>query len=29
MADVNGDGKVDFVATRGHGAGITWYEAPG
>jgi hypothetical protein len=29
MADVNGDGKVDFVASRGHGAGITWYEAPG
>jgi hypothetical protein len=28
MADLNGDGKVDFVASRGHGAGVTWYEAP-
>jgi hypothetical protein len=27
-ADVNGDGKVDFVATRGHGRGVVWFEAP-
>jgi hypothetical protein len=26
--DMNGDGKPDFVASRGHGAGIVWYEAP-
>jgi hypothetical protein len=29
MADVNGDGKTDFVASRGHGQGIVWFEAPG
>jgi len=28
IADLNGDGKADFVASRGHGAGITWYQAP-
>jgi hypothetical protein len=28
MADVNGDGKTDFVATRGHGKGVVWFEAP-
>jgi hypothetical protein len=28
IADLNGDGKPDFVASRGHGSGITWYEAP-
>lgn len=28
MGDLNGDGKVDFAASRGHGVGITWYEAP-
>lgn len=28
MADVNGDGKMDFIATRGHGVGIVWFEAP-
>lgn len=28
MADVNGDGKTDFVASRGHGRGLVWYEAP-
>lgn len=28
MADVNGDGKTDFIATRGHGFGALWYEAP-
>ncbi len=27
-ADVNGDGKVDFVASRGHGRGVIWFEAP-
>ena len=27
-ADVNGDGKVDFIATRGHGNGVLWFEAP-
>ncbi len=28
-ADVNGDGKVDFIASRGHGEGVLWFEAPG
>lgn len=28
MADLNGDRKTDFFATRGHGRGIVWYEAP-
>jgi hypothetical protein len=28
IADVNGDGKPDFVASRGHGQGIVWFEAP-
>ncbi|MCU0226592.1 MAG: VCBS repeat-containing protein [Bryobacterales bacterium] len=27
-ADVNGDGKLDFLATRGHGQGVLWFEAP-
>jgi hypothetical protein len=27
-ADVNGDGKVDLVATRGHDRGVVWFEAP-
>lgn len=27
-ADVNGDGKVDWVATRGHGVGVIWFENP-
>ncbi|MCS1412202.1 MAG: hypothetical protein M2R45_05406 [Verrucomicrobia subdivision 3 bacterium] len=26
--DVNGDGKTDFIASRGHGKGILWFEAP-
>ena len=26
--DVNGDGEIDVVATRGHGVGIFWFEAP-
>lgn len=28
MADVNRDGKMDFIATRGHGKGVLWFEAP-
>ena len=28
-ADVNGDGKTDFIASRGHGVGVIWFEAPG
>ena len=27
-ADVNGDGKTDWVATRGHGKGVIWFENP-
>jgi len=27
--DVNKDGKNDFFATRGHGFGVVWFEAPG
>jgi len=27
-ADVNGDGKVDFIVSRGHGRGIVWFESP-
>lgn len=27
-ADVNGDGKTDFIASRGHGKGVVWFEAP-
>lgn len=26
--DVNGDGQVDLLASRGHGQGIIWFEAP-
>ena len=26
--DVNGDGKTDFIASRGHGEGVIWFEAP-
>ncbi|MEP2776415.1 MAG: VCBS repeat-containing protein [Luteolibacter sp.] len=26
--DVNGDGKTDYLASRGHGAGVVWFEAP-
>ncbi|MEC7567271.1 MAG: VCBS repeat-containing protein [Planctomycetota bacterium] len=28
MADVNGDGDTDFIASRGHAAGIVWYQGP-
>ncbi len=27
-ADVNGDGKKDWVASRGHGIGLIWFENP-
>lgn len=27
-ADVNGDGKTDFIATRGHSRGVIWFESP-
>ncbi len=27
-ADVNGDGRTDFVASRGHGRGVVWFEGP-
>ena len=27
-ADVNGDGKTDLVASRGHGEGLIWFENP-
>ena len=27
-ADVNGDGKVDWLASRGHGNGVLWFENP-
>lgn len=27
-ADVNGDGRVDWVASRGHGIGVLWFENP-
>ncbi len=26
--DLNGDGRTDFIASRGHGSGIIWFEAP-
>ncbi len=28
QADVNGDGRVDFIASRGHGHGVIWFEHP-
>ncbi|MBM3794243.1 MAG: VCBS repeat-containing protein, partial [Acidobacteria bacterium] len=28
IADLNGDKKTDFFASRGHGHGLVWYEAP-
>ena len=27
--DVNGDGEMDLVASRGHGVGVLWFEGPG
>lgn len=27
-SDVNGDGKTDLLASRGHGKGVLWFEAP-
>ncbi len=27
-ADVNGDNRVDWLASRGHGAGLIWFENP-
>ena len=27
-ADVNGDGVMDILATRGHGMGVLWFEGP-
>lgn len=27
-ADLNGDGVMDFFATRGHGKGVLWFEGP-
>lgn len=27
-ADVNKDGEMDFIASRGHGVGVIWFEAP-
>lgn len=26
--DINGDGKVDWLASRGHSAGVLWFENP-
>lgn len=26
--DVNGDGRTDFIASRGHGRGVIWFEHP-
>jgi hypothetical protein len=28
IADLNGDGRPDFLASRGHGKGVVWFEAP-
>ncbi len=28
IADLNGDGRRDFLASRGHGTGVVWFEAP-
>lgn len=26
--DLNGDGKTDFLASRGHGTGVVWFQGP-
>ena len=26
--DANRDGRIDFIASRGHGRGVVWFEAP-
>jgi hypothetical protein len=26
--DLNGDGQIDFLASRGHGTGVFWFEGP-
>ena len=28
IADFNGDGKMDVIASRGHGVGLVWFEGP-
>jgi len=28
IGDVNADGLADFVASRGHGVGVVWFESP-
>lgn len=28
IRDLNGDGRPDFLASRGHGQGVVWFEAP-
>ncbi len=28
VADINGDGKMDVIASRGHGVGLLWFEGP-
>ena len=28
IAELSGDGKTDFIASRGHGKGVLWFEAP-
>ncbi len=28
ISDLNGDGKPGFVASRGHGRGVIWFETP-
>jgi len=28
VADLNGDGKMDVIASRGHGVGLLWFEGP-
>lgn len=28
IADLNGDGRNDFIGSRGHGVGVVWFENP-